>query len=219
MVRNLRIPGIVVALVVSTLMLLPAPVQAQQKRDIEITPIAGWFWSGYANGANGELDLNNTGGYGAAIGVEVRRGYQIEFQYTYAASEASFSPYYPGRYPSGKVADVNIHYFQLGGLRIVDRGKVQPFGLFSLGATWFSPTAVKGGVQAEDEVRFSIALGGGLKIWLSDKIGLRIQGRLLMPVYFAGTSVYMGTGGGGVAVSGGVPILQGDVAGGLIFAL
>lgn len=200
---------------------LRSPAYAQRKAQVEITPIAGWFFAGTLSAVNGELELTNTGVYGGAIAVEVERGYQAEFQYSYAASEASFYPYtpYAPAVAQGKVADVSVHYFQIGGIRTLDRGKVQPFGLFSLGATWFHPTSTTQGVKVEDVWRFSIALGGGLKIWTSDKIAVRLQGRLLMPIYFAGTSVYFGTGGAGAAVSGGIPILQGDLSGGLTFAL
>jgi len=212
-----------VCLLVSLFVLatLSSPAFAQHKRQVEITPMAGWFFAGIAQGANGELELSNTGVYGVAIGVEVQKGMQAEFQYSFASTEASFypyNPYAPGMI-QGKVADLTVHYFQLGGIRTLERGKVHPFGLFSLGATWFHPTGTTQGVTVEDEWRFSIALGAGVKIWTSDKIAIRLQGRLLMPIYFAGTSVYFGTGGGGVAVSGGVPILQGDLSGGLTFAL
>ncbi|MCK7528585.1 MAG: hypothetical protein MZV64_69045 [Ignavibacteriales bacterium] len=71
------------------------------------------------------------------------------------------------------------------------------------------------GDEYGDEWRFSIALGGGVKVYLSDKVGLRFQGRLLIPMQFEGGSVYVGTGGAGVAVGAYTAFVQGDFSGGL----
>ena len=217
---TLQYVGVCLVVSLCAMAALESPAYAQRKGEVEISPMAGWFFAGVFEGVNGELVLSNTGVYGAAIGFEVQRGYRAEFQYSFASSEATFNPYRPElALTQGKVADVAVHYFQLAGTRMLERGKVHPFGMFSLGATWFAPTNVARWVTFEDTWRFSIALGGGLKIWMSDKVAIRLQGRLLLPIWFEGGGVYFGTGGAGVSVGGGVPILQGDLAGGLTFAL
>ena len=53
----------------------------------------------------------------------------------------------------------------------------------------------------------------------SEKVGIRLQGRLLMPMYFAGVGLPAGTGGGGVSVNSAIPILQGDLTAGLVLQL
>ena len=42
---------------------------------------------------------------------------------------------------------------------------------------------------------------------------------MLMPMYFAGVGLWAGTGGGGVSVGAGVPIVQGDITAGLVLRL
>jgi hypothetical protein len=74
-------------------------------------------------------------------------------------------------------------------------------------------------VGADDIWRFAFTVGGGAKIYLSDRFGLRLQGRIMAPLYFSGGGVYFGTGGSGFGVSGGIPILQGDFTAGLIIRL
>ena len=112
-----------------------------------------------------------------------------------------------------------IQYFQLGGLKEAGHGALRPFGLFSGGVAWFQ---MKDN-NVNDEMVFSMALGGGLKVYLSDRIGLRLQGRLLMPLYVHGGGFFVGMGPGGPTggVSFGSTLLtpQGDFTGALIFRL
>jgi len=38
-----------------------------------------------------------------------------------------------------------------------------------------------------------------MKIYINDRIGVRLQGRMLMPMYFAGIGFYAGIGTGGTS--------------------
>ena len=69
------------------------------------------------------------------------------------------------------------------------------------------------------EWRFSFSFGGGAKLFFTDNIGIRLQGRLFIPLYFNGGYIYGGGSGGGIALSGGAYLIQGDLTAGLIFAL
>jgi hypothetical protein len=68
-------------------------------------------------------------------------------------------------------------------------------------------------------VRFAMGVTGGMKIMFSDRVGIRLQGRLLMPTYFAGVGFYVGTGGSGLSMNAGSVMFQGDFQGGLVFSL
>ena len=115
----------------------------------------------------------------------------------------------------------------MGVLKFVDYDNIEPFGAFTLGATWFhNYDPVEGdyrGPGTSDVTMFSITLGGGVKVMFSDKMGLRLQGRLLMPMYFNGLGFFIGGGSGGASaglgVTSTVPILQGDLTAALIFRL
>ena len=61
-----------------------------------------------------------------------------------------------------------------------------------------------------------VSLAGGLKIHASEKVGLRLQARFLMPLYYAGTYFSAGTGGAGYGISGGVFGVQGDFTAALV---
>jgi hypothetical protein len=122
---------------------------------------------------------------------------------------------------------VSVNYFHLGAVYDAKRfeGGIL-FTNFSLGATLFAPSNVNfedrdGNVitRLEDDWRFSIAFGGGIKKYISDRVGLRLQLRILMPIYWAGGSLWVGTGGVGYGLGAGTALVQGDATVGLIIRL
>ncbi len=94
----------------------------------------------------------------------------------------------------------------------------KPFGSFSLGTTIFSPKTDYSNVW-----RFSITLGLGAKIAISERVGVILRGRLMIPMVFAGVGGYYGIGSGGsnggLYVNSYSSIVQGDFSGGLYFSL
>ena len=62
-------------------------------------------------------------------------------------------------------------------------------------------------------------LGLGVKLMFSDRVGIMLRGRLMMPMTFAGVGFYAGTGGAGLTMNSWVAPLQGDFNGGLIIKL
>jgi hypothetical protein len=97
----------------------------------------------------------------------------------------------------------------------MQKGKVAPFVMFGAGVAIFAPENEK----FDTAVRFAMSGALGLKIYASESIGFRLQGRLFLPMYFTGGTVWVGTGGGGAAVSGGIPVVQGDLGGSIFIRL
>jgi hypothetical protein len=195
------------------LLLSAACFQIDAQEKAQIFGLAGYQINGDVTVARGELKFDDGVSYGAGFDIPVDRYMQAEISWSMASSKVSLDEYLGTNIP---ISDLYIHTFQAGALVEPNKGKkVSPFGLFSLGATLFTPTDSK----YEDEWRFSIALGGGVKVYLSDKVGLRFQGRLLIPMVFEGTSVYVGTGGAGVAVGAYTAFVEGDFSGGIFFRL
>jgi hypothetical protein len=95
----------------------------------------------------------------------------------------------------------------------IGNDKVIPFGSFSLGATWFSAP------DYETQWVFSVTAGLGLKVMFSDRVGVMLRTRLMLPMNFSGGTYYYGVGGGGLSVSSYSSLVQGDFNGGLIIAL
>lgn len=202
-----------ISTLVIVLLLSAISFQAKAQEKAQIFGLAGYQLNGDVTVARGELSFDDGMSYGLGFDIPVDRYMQAEISWSMASSNVSLDEYLGENIP---ISDLYIHTFQAGALVEPNKGKkVSPFGLFSLGATLFTPTEG----NYDDEWRFSIALGGGVKVYLSDKIGLRFQGRLMIPMVFEGTSVYFGTGGGGVAVGAYTAFVEGDFSGGIFFRL
>ncbi len=202
--------------------LFPALVFSQ---GVEIVPFAGYMFGGSIKFVEGKLNFQDGMDYGLSILVPVQTVLDVELNWTRMDSKATFTPY--AGYPLLKYSEANMatNYFQIGAISKFynSSGSVaQPFGSFSLGATWFDPsstgsTSSTGSFQ--DVWRFSITLGLGVKLMFSERIGIMLRGRLMMPMTFGGTSFYIGTGGSGLAINGWIAPLQGDFNAGLIIKL
>ena len=133
-------------------------------------------------------------------------------------TKATFTPYLVGY--DYQTFDLRISYFQLEGLStLAENDKLEGFGMFGLGAAWSKPLDDK----YDDVWRFAMSLGLGGKIFFSVKVGVRLQGRLLMPMYFAGAGGYCGIGtrgsSCGLSLNSWIPVVQGDFSGGIFFVL
>ena len=162
----------------------------------------------------GTFRIHSAANYGAILEFGVRPDLMIQLQYMGSQTYGTLEP--PYGVSTHLRSDIGINYYQVGMIRPFPvNQKLEAFGSFSLGATQFA-------FQEDaynDEWRFSLTLGLGAKIWLSDKIGLRLQSRLLVPVTWAGLGFYCGTGGCGTSANAGSTMISGDVSGGLVFRL
>jgi len=107
--------------------------------------------------------------------------------------------------------DVAVRYYQIGVVKEIPKGKLIPYGAFSLGAVEINPS----GSSYDDVWKFAVTLGGGLKYYFTPKIGLKLEARMMAPIAYGG--LYIGTGGSGASVSS--VTLQGYIGGGVTFAL
>jgi hypothetical protein len=189
---------------------------------VEITPFYGWLWTGsvpmysyppYYNSQDAVVD--DKANYGVRLGTHVRSGMMVEFEWNH--TESFFN--YTSQLGANQSIPFTSNYYLLGGMREIDNGNPAiPFGLFNIGMTNFKNT--------EDNYSrnmFTVGLGGGIKYFVNDKIGIRLQARLLFPMQYGGVSFGcgIGTGGGGcgTGVSSYTSLIQGDFTGGIILKL
>jgi hypothetical protein len=190
-------------------------------RNLEITPFVGLFWSTQVNTPNGSVTFGAAPDLGATLNIQVDWKSQIEILYVLARPQARFhsvSPFYASSPPFG----VTTQYLQLGGLTTFQQGKVETFLAGGLGLAWFSPSDVQvsgaGTIQPADTWVFAFNLGLGVKWFLSDAIGLRLEARAFMPVYFNSGTFLSGPNGAALRVNAGIPLVQGDLSLGLVIA-
>jgi len=185
---------------------------------VELNAFANYMFGAsndyYYNNYNGNLYIEPSIVYGGAIDVDLRNNMMLELQYAFQPTTVRIEGYAGS--PSDNGSEINNHFIQIGGLYHKDvNDKVTMFGGLLFGMEIFAPAN-----QAYDsETRFLGSLTGGAKIWLNDKIGLRLNANLNMPMIFSGAGFYLGTGGSGYGVSTVIQLFQFSLGGGLVFKL
>jgi len=182
----------------------------------EITPYTGYMFGGRAYGYYNEVDIQNGQNFGIHGNIEVYPGVEIELMYNRMVSEAVAWNYLDSEQHR---FDLASEYFMVGALKYLDYGKVRPFFVFTGGVSVHTPQDA----GFSNKVAGAINLGAGVKIFLTDYLGIRLQGRMLTPLYFSGVGVGCGIGTGGAGCGGGVglssTLIQGDFNGGIILRL
>lgn len=199
------------------LMTFPAAAWAQRAGDRQLTGQVGWQWGGtqsystyYAYPA-GDVHAEAAVNYGATFTVFVREGEALEIAYSYQPTDLILRP---DGVPSSKIADLACHTIHLNGLRALPAGggKLEPYVLGGLGTTVFSAQGYT------SRWLFSIAAGLGFMVPVNERLALRTQGRLIVPISFNSGTFYFGGGGASISVSG-QALLQGDASIGLSLKL
>jgi len=191
---------------------------------IEITPFYSYLFAGKITAYQGDLNIRNAGMYGVMLDIPVgRQGTQVELYYSRSDTRVDFIEY-PSRI-TYKLTDLSVNYFQIGGLYEAQKmNNIVLFTVGTLGATLFSPSGesyneTPTNYNYQDWWLFSLTGGGGAKIFISKSIALRLEGRVLIPITWAGGGFMVGTGGSGFYLGGGSAILQASLTAGLTIAL
>jgi opacity protein-like surface antigen len=199
-----------------------APLKSQSGPGVQLEAFAGWQVNGDVDGVYGKLEVDDTQSFGVSLWKQLRPGSKLKLLWLYSNLDARFESY-SYAYPSSRTFGVMQNYFQIGGVQSMRRGRIEPFAGGTLGAVWWSPDNMvtqDGRVtyDTSDTWRFGVTLGLGLNVFLTEKLALRGHADMLVPMVFNGGTVYVGTGGSGVAVNSGVPAVSGDFGVGLVYA-
>jgi len=198
-----------------TLLFLCAISITLSAQRLELTGFSGIMLSGDVRTDYGEGKIESNANYGGILDYEISRGTMLELMYNRKDTRMSYYDYYT-LIPSWDEYDISVEYYHIGVQHEVGENRIKPFGAFTLG---FSRYHVKNGYY-DDAYRFSLAPGLGFKVYLTEQIGLRFQGRLLMPLEFYGFGIFYGTSSGvSSGVSFNVPVFQGDFTAGLFISL
>lgn len=171
------------ALLLLLAFLIPATAVAQPVRYVdtgrfEITPFAGYRLSGDfdASSSNSfDPDLNIEVEEGAAFGllfdIPLNENWAIELLAN--RQESSFIIDEGLLEPETELGDVTLTYLHAGLLVQWNTGTVTPFFTGSVGLARIDPEFD----ELDADNRFSASLGGGLKVFFSDNVGLRLEAR------------------------------------------
>ena len=154
---------------------VPATASANVYR-FELTPFVGYRFGGTLSGSDtdlfvGDLETNDSGAFGVAFDIPLSSEFQLELL---ASNQQTDLRVDEGLFGSTfEVADIDVAYYHIGFLWQGGSGQVSPFFVASAGVTALNPD-VPG---ASTENRFSVSVGGGVKIFFNSHIGMRFEGR------------------------------------------
>ena len=192
-----------------------APTFAQYGYDthrFEISPFVGYQFGGKLNVRAGTLSIKDAMNYGAALDIYIRPGVQIELAYIRQDTELWLRDVLTGI--KSPLFDMAVEYFHIGGLYELRPGRVRPYGLVTAGLTHFNPKPK----ERSSEWRFSFGFGGGIKAFVTERIGFRFQGRLLFPYFGSGGGLWCSAPGGCFVSLDGRLVVQADFTGGIFLA-
>ena len=190
----------------------PEPLKKSTK--LELTAQAGYSFGALIRTYDGDLRLDPGGWYGGAINYALKRDIFLELSYYYRTSsmtQRSGNPWSPGG--STNLGNQTTHYIQGGSIKTFKKGKVAPFIGGNLGLGIFS-SDIPG---SSSSTFFTVSGLGGAKIYLARNFGIRVQGRLILPIFFGSLGFYCGGGGCGAGV-GGSGTVEGELSGGVFLA-
>lgn len=197
---------------------LPALAQGGGTR-VEFTPFASFGFEGnfddgfYDDEDFDDLRVDDANGYGLIVGFPVSRSFAVELSYSRQDTEIFLDEDFLGLPLT--LLDLEIEYLHVGATANFGSGHVQPFLGVSGGLTRFTPDTVFD--DYEDETRFSAALYGGLKVYFTDNIGIRLQARVMSTLIDEDEEAFCGRREC-YYYDADTYLYQGELAGGLIIA-
>lgn len=198
----------------------PAAAQAGAGNSVEITPFAGYRFGGdFSTYDNYDDEFVDTGveisdgsSFGLTVDLKMTRNLYLELLFSRQSTDLSQGG---GLFlPNDALFDLDVDYYHAGVLYQWRPGQVQPFFVATLGATRFSPSG--GGLS--DESRFSGAIGGGVKIYLNDNVGVRLDGRVLATSIDDGRDAFCGSRRYCYRYDNSTYLTQSELSAGVIFS-
>jgi hypothetical protein len=198
-------------------LLFMTSVMSGFSQGIDLSLLTGYNFADRFSVQRGEGRLDEGAAYGGIVSFGLDPNYDLELMYLRQDSRVDFDDYF---YLSRPITDekVSVNYIQIGGCRNTNLdpvGKSVFFGGMNVGVVGFNPVS-----SNYNEIwKFAAGLKAGFKYYFSEKIGMRVQANLQMPVLYTSGSIWVGSGGVDVGMSGGSTITQFGFSGGLVFRL
>jgi hypothetical protein len=184
-------------------------VKAQR---FELSPFIGYETGSTIYTSLGYLYIGDGMDYGGNLDINLGRNRYAEISYSHMMTKLNVDEGYNEVY----LYDLGVNYYSIGILQETKPlAKISPYGLLTLGWVNYNPQTED--ISGENKMHFSFA--GGFKFKASDRIGLKLQARLLMPIFYAGTNFNAGSGGTSANISATSVAFQGDFTVALVFVI
>jgi hypothetical protein len=145
----------------------PAPATAQT---VEITPLAGYRFGNdiFESVTNRPVDLDGAPVFGGVVNVDMGQGLSFEALFSRQRAHVSLAADTYGPAANWRIV---VDQYLAGGRQEFDYGRVRPFLTGLLGLTRYA-------IEGDNEVRFTVGAGAGVKLPLQRRLGLRLDSRV-----------------------------------------
>jgi len=188
---------------------------------VELAAFGGYRIGGsvdvFYNSDLGNLKIRDNAVFGAELSYKIRDRYYINLQWTRQNSEMDFYGFSDIEIES--LGGLVTEYFMLSGLSDLGADLGNPLVPFA-GAGVGLMVATPERNSLDTAYRFAFTLQGGLKIELTEKVGLKLRAAMLAPMQWGSGGLFCSTGSGcNVGVGASTTILQGEFSGGVLVNL
>jgi hypothetical protein len=158
-------------------------------RGFQVTPYVGYRFGGdFEDEETGEeIEFGDDASYGITLNIDYEENTELEFLYSYQDTELRQESFLGGE----SLLGLDVHYLHIGGTYFWDFEWAHPFVASTMGVTLLDPHP--GGLDSE--IGFSLSIGGGVKLYATDRFGLRLEGRGFGSFFDGGGAVFCGEGG------------------------
>ena len=136
---------------------------------VDVSPFYGYRFGGdfFEELTQQPVDLDGAPAVGGVVNIAFREQLQIEALFSH--QEATIVV--PARYARPETRwHLTVQHFMGGGLREFGYGRARPFLTGLLGLTRYA-------APGDNEVRFTVSAGGGVRLFPVRHLGLRLEGR------------------------------------------
>ena len=163
-----------------------APVDSKTYR-FQLTPFAAYRVGGQFEdeSSEAELELDDGGSFGVVFNMRESANTEWEIAYSHQNTSIDTSEVTDG----GSDIDLDIDYLQFGGTYIAPVARsdlARPFLVATIGLARFDPEQS----QFDSETYFAFSIGGGVKLWPSNRFGLRLEGRFYGSVVDSDSKIF-----------------------------
>jgi len=175
----------------------------------EVAPFAGYrFGGGFFERLTGQpVDLDGAASFGVAVDVPLVDELQVEVLYTHQHAHVLVPAHHQLPATRWRIA---VDHWQGGGLQEFGGGRVRPFLTGTLGLTRYA-------AQDDSEIRFAVSAGGGVKLFPSRHVGVRLDGRVFATFVDADARFGVCSSGGCVIAFRTDVVWQADFTAGVVF--
>ena len=168
----------------AALLCLSLPAQAEEPQEYnnwEFTPFVGYMAGGEFEDPVDESDRDLDAGTDYGIFIDAAAEWWRHYEMIYARQSTEVDGFEP--------FDMDVEYLQFGGTVSypdTEYTHVIPYFAMTVGAARFSPDAA----GLDDETKFALTIGGGLRIPITEHLGVRLDLRAFGTVLDSDSDIF-----------------------------